>query len=112
MYNAVHMFALAAEQARSVETDRLIAALEGVRFKAPQGEVYMRAKDHQIVVPSRAGPERVEGLRGHVRHRAIDWAGGADRGELYIPAEEEVVRPSVIVIEGAGEERRALMSRR
>ena len=60
MYNAVHMFALAAEQARSVETDRLITALEGVRFKAPQGEVNMRAKDHQIVVPSYLARARKE----------------------------------------------------
>jgi urea transport system substrate-binding protein len=52
MYNAAHMFALAAEKAESIETDKLIAALEGIEFTGPQGPVQMRAEDHQMVLPS------------------------------------------------------------
>jgi urea transport system substrate-binding protein len=52
MYNAAHMFALAAEKAESIETDALIAALEGIEFTGPQGSVKMRAEDHQMVLPS------------------------------------------------------------
>lgn len=52
MYNAAHMFALAAEKAESIETDKLIAAFEGIEFTGPQGPVQMRAEDHQMVLPS------------------------------------------------------------
>src|SRR3989475_1505568 len=60
MYNAAHMFARAAEQAGSLDTDKLVSALEGIRARGPQGEVYMRAKDHQIVVPSYLARARKE----------------------------------------------------
>jgi len=60
MYNAAHMFARAAEQAGSLDTDKLVSALEGIRSRGPQGEVYMRAKDHQIVVPSYLARARKE----------------------------------------------------
>src|SRR2546428_12928252 len=61
MYNAAHMFARAAEQAGSLDTDKLVSALEGIRSRGPQGEVYMRAKDHQIVVPSYLARARKDG---------------------------------------------------
>ena len=60
MYNAAHMFARAAEQAGSLDTDKLVSALEGIRSRGPQGEVYMRAKDHQIVAPSYLARARKE----------------------------------------------------
>src|SRR2546428_3345229 len=60
MYNAGHMFARAAEQAGSLDTDKLVSALEGVRSRGPQGEVYMRAKDHQSVGPSYLARARKE----------------------------------------------------
>ena len=52
MYNAGHMFAKAANKAGSVKTDDLISGLEGSSFTGPQGDIKIRAKDHQAVLPS------------------------------------------------------------
>jgi len=52
MYNAGHMFAKAANEAGSVNTDDLISGLEGLSHTGPQGDVTMRERDHQMVLPS------------------------------------------------------------
>lgn len=39
LYDAVHMFALGAEQADSLETDALIEGIQGVEFDSPQGHI-------------------------------------------------------------------------
>ncbi|MFB6107284.1 MAG: substrate-binding protein [Haloplanus sp.] len=52
MYNAGHMFAKAANSAGSVKTDDVIGGLEGLSHTGPQGDVTMRKKDHQMVLPS------------------------------------------------------------
>lgn len=52
MYNAGHMFAKAAEETGSVETDEIINGLEGLTHTGPQGEITMRERDHQMVLPS------------------------------------------------------------
>lgn len=52
MYNAGHMFAKAANEVGSVNTDDIIGGLEGLSFTGPQGQVQMREKDHQNVLPS------------------------------------------------------------
>ena len=64
MYYSVMLFAEAAEQAGSLETDALIAALEEASVEAPQGTVSIRAEDHQaimgdaiaIIEPDASGP--------------------------------------------------------
>lgn len=52
MYNAGHMFAKAANNEGSVKTGDVITGLEGLEHTGPQGEVKMRKKDHQNVLPS------------------------------------------------------------
>lgn len=52
MYNAGHMFAKAANEVGSVETDDIISGLEGLEHTGPQGPVKMREQDHQLVLPS------------------------------------------------------------
>jgi urea transport system substrate-binding protein len=39
LYDAVHMFALGAERAGSLETEALIEGIQGVEFDAPQGHI-------------------------------------------------------------------------
>jgi len=50
MYYSIKLFAKAAERAGSVETEALIAGLEGVEVMAPEGRVWIRAQDHQGIV--------------------------------------------------------------
>jgi urea transport system substrate-binding protein len=50
MYYSVKLFAEAAKQAGSLETDALIAALEGVSIDTPQGPVSIREEDHQAIM--------------------------------------------------------------
>jgi urea transport system substrate-binding protein len=53
MYNSAHMAARAIEKAGEVSTESLRDALKEITFDGgPQGPVYMRGLDHQIVVPS------------------------------------------------------------
>lgn len=52
MYNAGHMFAKAANEVGSVKTDDIISGLEGLEHTGPQGNIKMRKKDHQMVLPS------------------------------------------------------------
>lgn len=49
-YYSVKLFAKAAEQAGSVETEALITALEGLSIDAPEGPVTVRKMDHQAIV--------------------------------------------------------------
>ena len=41
----------AIQKAESVEVNKLIPAMEGMRQKSLNGEVYLRACDHQLMVP-------------------------------------------------------------
>src|SRR2546425_4659269 len=48
MYNAAHMFARAAEQAGSLDTDKLVSGPGGIRSRRPQRGVDLGATQHQI----------------------------------------------------------------
>jgi len=52
MYNGGIAWAKAANQAGSIATDDVIAALEGIEWEGPQGTITMREKDHQALLPS------------------------------------------------------------
>ena len=52
MYNIGHMFAKAGNNAGSVQNDDIISNLEGMEHTGPQGNMKMREKDHQMVLPS------------------------------------------------------------
>jgi branched-chain amino acid transport system substrate-binding protein len=54
-YSAVYAIKAAVEKARSIETSKVIPALEGLTLKTPAGERYIRPEDHQAVYSVPAG---------------------------------------------------------
>jgi len=71
MYNAAHMLANAIRQAGSIELEAVTSALEGMDFEmAPQGRVWMRKEDHQLILPS------------YLMKVRKDWTGPDDMFEL------------------------------
>ncbi len=50
-YITGHFLAAAFRKARSLDRERFVDALEGLRIPTPMGEVEMRACDHQAVLP-------------------------------------------------------------
>jgi branched-chain amino acid transport system substrate-binding protein len=54
-YSAIYVFKKAIEKTKSLETAKLIKAIEGMRIKCPGGERYFRPEDHQAVYNVPAG---------------------------------------------------------
>ena len=54
-YSAIYVFKAAIEKTKSLETAKLIKAIEGMRIKCPGGERYFRPEDHQAVYTVPAG---------------------------------------------------------
>ena len=54
-YSAMYVFKEAIEKTKSLETAKLIKAIEGMRIKCPGGERYFRPEDHQAVYTVPAG---------------------------------------------------------
>lgn len=54
-YSAIYVFKKAIEKTKSLETAKLIKAIEGMRIKCPAGERYFRPEDHQAVYTVPAG---------------------------------------------------------
>jgi branched-chain amino acid transport system substrate-binding protein len=50
-YNTAYFIADAFKKAGSLDKEKFIDALEGLKVKSPTGEVEMRACDHQAVMP-------------------------------------------------------------
>jgi branched-chain amino acid transport system substrate-binding protein len=50
-YMGVHFLARAIEKAGTVETEKVIEALEGLTIDTPMGPVTMRKEDHQVIAP-------------------------------------------------------------
>lgn len=46
-YTGLRLLALAAERAGTLDAEALIQALEGLRWEAPMGSIYLRPEDHQ-----------------------------------------------------------------
>jgi ABC-type branched-subunit amino acid transport system substrate-binding protein len=51
IYKAMMLYAEAVKKAGSIDTDKVIQALEGMKWNGPAGTVTMRAKDHQAIQP-------------------------------------------------------------
>lgn len=49
-YDAIHMWAKACQKARTTKTEAVVDALEGLSFKAPQGEITIEPKSHHAAV--------------------------------------------------------------
>jgi branched-chain amino acid transport system substrate-binding protein len=50
-YNTAHFIAEAIRRARSLDREKFVDALEGLKINTPVGQVEMRACDHQAVLP-------------------------------------------------------------
>jgi urea transport system substrate-binding protein len=61
-YIGIHMWAQAVEKAKSTDTDKVIAAVAGQKFKAPSGfEVMMDEKNHHLHKPVFIGEVKADG---------------------------------------------------
>lgn len=60
-YNAVYLWKLAAEKAKSFDVDKVIAASAGLEFDAPEGKVRIHATNHHVAKKVRIGRARSDG---------------------------------------------------
>jgi len=51
VWQTLDMFAQAVNQVQSIDPYKVAAALEGMKYKGPAGESWMRAEDHQLLAP-------------------------------------------------------------
>jgi len=60
-YNAVYLWKLAAEKAKSFDVDKVIAASAGLEFDAPEGKIRIHATNHHVAKKVRIGRARSDG---------------------------------------------------
>ncbi|UCH72658.1 MAG: ABC transporter substrate-binding protein [Rhodospirillales bacterium] len=85
-YNTFRAIAAIIEKAGSTDTDKMIAAAEGITVDSPTGPFTFRAIDHQATMGAYVGRTAVKDGRGIM----VDWfyADGAD----YMPSDDEIKR--------------------
>lgn len=76
----------AIQKAKSIDTEKLIAALRGLNFSTPFGPALFRAQDQQATMGAYVGKLDVRGGKGTM----VDWRY-AD-GKNYLPTDAEVAR--------------------
>ena len=60
-YNAVYLWKMAAEKAKSFDVDKVIAASSGITFDAPEGQIRVHASNHHVAKKVRMGRARADG---------------------------------------------------
>jgi len=60
-YNAVYLWKLAAEKAKSIEVDKVLAASANLEFNAPEGLVRIDKSNHHVWKKVRVGRARADG---------------------------------------------------
>lgn len=60
-YNAVYLWKLAVEKAKSFDVDKVIAASAGIEFDAPEGKIRIHANNQHIAKKVRIGRARSDG---------------------------------------------------
>jgi branched-chain amino acid transport system substrate-binding protein len=63
-YNTANFIAAAYEKAGSVDKEKFIDALEGLKIDSPVGKIEMRACDHQVIMPMFLGVTKLSPERG------------------------------------------------
>ena len=63
-YNTAHFIAAAYEKAGSVDKEKFIDAMEGLKIDSPVGKIEMRACDHQVVMPMFLGVTKLSPEKG------------------------------------------------
>lgn len=89
-YNSMLSVIEVIKQARSLETEHLLAAMEGLTFDSPSGRITYRASDHQSTMGAWIGKTALKDGKGVM----VDWKY-AD-GDAYLPSDEDVkaLRPA------------------
>ncbi len=83
-YSALHAVANAIRKAKSAETEKLVAALEGLKMQTPFGPITWRAIDHQSTMGAYVGQLAKKDGRGTmVNWRYVD-------GAKYQPSDQEI----------------------
>jgi len=85
-YNTFKAIAAIIAKAGSTDTDKMIAAAEGITVESPTGPFTFRALDHQATMGAYVGRTAIRDGKGIM----VDWfyADGAD----YMPSDEEIMR--------------------
>ncbi|MEK8050015.1 branched-chain amino acid ABC transporter substrate-binding protein [Ideonella sp. DXS22W] len=63
-WNGLNMLMAAMRQAKSTDPKKVAFALEGLKYKSPQGELEMRKTDHQLQAPLYLGMWAKQGSKG------------------------------------------------
>ncbi len=89
-YNTMLSIAAVLEKAKSTDTDKMIAAMKGLKVATPQGEIVYRAADHQATMGSWVGRTDVVDGGGQM----VDWRY-IDGAEVLPSAQEaRAMRPA------------------
>ena len=89
-YSTILSIAEGMKKARSIETEKLIAAFSGMAVTTPFGKITYRAIDHQSTMGAYLGKTKLEGQKGVMTDYA--YLDGAN----YLPSDDEVkkLRPA------------------
>ena len=60
-YNAVYLWKLASEKAKSFDVPKVVAASSGLEFDAPEGKIRIHASNHHVAKKVRVGRARPDG---------------------------------------------------
>ncbi len=83
-YTMIKSIAAGAKKAKSTETDKLVAAFEGLQMDSPFGKFTYRAEDHQSTMGAYVGKTKNEGGKGvMVDYKYLD-------GAKFLPSNEKV----------------------
>ena len=85
-YSTFKAVAAAIAKARSTDTDKLIAAMEGLPVETPFGRIVFRAADHQSTMGAYVGKTAVQDGKGVM----VDFR--YDDGKDYLPTEAEAAK--------------------
>jgi branched-chain amino acid transport system substrate-binding protein len=85
-YSAITAAAAAIRRAGSTDTEKLVAAMNGLTFETPFGKVSFRALDHQSTMGAYVGRTAVKDGKGVM----VDWRY-AD-GASYLPSDDAIRR--------------------
>lgn len=98
-HRAIAMLARAVDQAHSDDPLKVAYALEGMTFDGPEGRIWMRPEDHQLIAPlylARLGKAGEPGVKFDVENTGLGWKTVAkvEGKDAVPPIKCTVERPS------------------
>jgi branched-chain amino acid transport system substrate-binding protein len=85
-YNAMLSVAAAIKKAGSTDTEKMVAAMEGLDVDTPSGKVHFRKIDHQSTMGAWVGRTKLKDGKGIM----VDWS--FKDGAKYLPSDAEVMK--------------------